>query len=258
MVASFILNTKGEFLKSKRTAAFWLTFIGAAFVPVVSSIQLLARPDRLMPLLEKKPWQMIINDNWQAGAFFFLPMYVILVTSLVVQIEYKNNTWKQVYASPRTVADIFFSRFIVIHTLILSAFILFDAFIILTACTVNLVHKGYTFFDHSVPWNTLLTLTLKLYFSVLAITAIQYWLSLRFRNFIIPMGIGIALLITGFMIHQWEQLYCYPYMYPVVFFLREFQKRPEFINKAKVFDTTWFVVVLLIAFWDMATRKEKG
>ena len=258
MIASFVLNSKAEFLKSKRTAAFWITVVGAAFVPIISSIMLVARPGHFIPALKKDPWQLIIIDNWQAGAFFLLPMFVILVTSLVVQTEYKNNTWKQVYASPRTIADIFFSRFIVIHTLILLAFILFNAFIIITACAANLLQKGYTFFDHPVPWKTLIALTIKLYFSVLAITSIQYWLSLRFRNFIIPVGIGLALLIIGFMINQWEQLYCYPYMYPIIFFWPDFQKKTAFLNKAQVFDTIWFAVVLGIAFWDMVTRKEKG
>jgi hypothetical protein len=154
--------------------------------------------------------------------------------------------------------DIFMSRFIVIHTLILTAFILFNVFIIMTACVVNLVQKGYTFFDHPVPWRTLLAITVKLYFSVLAITSIQYWLSLRFRNFILPLGIGLALLITGFMIHQWEQLYYYPYMYPIIFFWPQFQKKAAFVDNAMVFDAIWFIVVLLIAFWDMAKRKAKG
>lgn len=258
MVASFILNTKAEFLKSKRTAAFWLTIVGAAFVPIVSAIRLVARPDHFIPLFKKDPWQLIVNDNWQAGSLFMLPMYVILVTSLVVQIEYKNNTWKQVYASPRTLADVFFSRFVVIHTLILFAFILFNAFIILTACAVNLLYNEYGFFDHAVPWQELVTLTLKLYFSVLAIIAIQYFLSLRFRNFIIPVGIGLALLITGFMIHQWDKLYYYPYMYPAEFFIKEFEKKPGFISNARVFNMIWFVGVLSIAFGDMVTRREKG
>jgi hypothetical protein len=258
MVASFILNTKAEFLKTKHTAAIWLTLIGAAFIPIISIIRLMARPDRFIPVFKNDPWQMLINDNWQAGVLFLLPTYVILVTSLVVQIEFKNNTWKQVYASPRTMADIFLSRFIVIHTLILTAFILFNVFIIITGCAVNLVYKEYSFFDHAVPWKRLLTLTIKLYFSVLAITAIQYWLSLRFRNFIIPLGIGLALLISGFMIYQWDRLYYYPYMYSVIFFWPKFQEKVEFVNSAQVYDAIWFVVVLLIAFWDMATRREKG
>ncbi|WP_205512273.1 ABC transporter permease [Longitalea arenae] len=245
-------------MKSKGTAAFWLTVVGAAFIPIVSFIRLVARPDHFIRALKKDPWQMFINDNWQAGAFFLLPVFAILVTSLVVQTEYKNNTWKQVYASPRSILDIFMSRFIVIHTLILLAFVLFNAFIIITACAANLVQKGYNFFDHPVPWKTLFALTAKLYFSVLAITAIQYWLSLRFRNFIIPLGIGLALLVTGFMILQWDQLYFYPYMYPVVFFWPSFQKNPALVDKAQVFNMIWFALVLLIALWDMATRKEKG
>jgi hypothetical protein len=185
-------------------------------------------------------------------------MYVILVTSLVVQIEYRNNTWKQVYTLPRTLADIFFSRFVVIHSLILFCFILFNASIIITSYAANLVQKQYTFFDHAIPLKGMFLLFVKTYFSVLAITSIQYWLSLRFRNFIIPVGIGLGLLITGFIIHQWEQLYYYPYMYPLISFMPNFQKIPDFVYKAQLFDAMWFVLVLLLGFFDLVQRKEKG
>lgn len=258
MVASFILNTRSEFLKSRQTAAFWLTVIGAVFIPIVNFIKLLARPDLFVPAFKNNPWQLIINDNWQDATFFLLPLYVILATSLVVQIEYRNNTWKQVYASPRTMADIFFSRFIVIHSLILFCFILFSVSVILSSCAANLVQKGYTFFDHAVPWKSMFVLIVKTYFSILAITAIQYWLSLRFRNFIIPVGIGLGLLITGFMIHEWEHLYFHPYMYPLISFLPSFQKNTAFVFKAQLLDVSWFAVVLMAAFWDMTRRKEKG
>lgn len=258
MVASFILNTKAEFLKSKGTAAFWLTVVGAAFVPVINFIRLVARPDHFVRIFKDNPWQRIINDNWEAATIFLLPMYVILVTSLVVQIEYRNNTWKQVYTLPRTLADIFFSRFIVIHSLILFCFILFNASIILTSCAANLVQKQYTFFDHAVPWKRMFLLIVKTYFSVLAITSIQYWLSLRFRNFIVATGIGLGLLITGLIIHSWDRLYYYPYMYPMISFMRNFEKIQGFVSKAQLFNVIWFVTVLLIGFFDLVQRKEKG
>jgi hypothetical protein len=258
MVASFILNTRSEFLKSKRTAAFWLTVIGAAFIPVVHGVILIARPEHFLSAFKNDPWQTIIDFNWKAATIFLLPMYVILVTSLVVQIEYRNNTWKQVYASPRTLADIFFSRFIVIHTLILFCFILFNVTIVFSSCFVNLFQKQYTFFEHPVPWKTMFLLVGKLYFSVLAITAIQYWISLRFRNFIAPVGVGLGLLIIGLIIHEWEHLYYYPYMYPAIAFVLDFEKRPGFVSTAQWLDLVWFVVVLAMGFLDMVTRKEKG
>jgi hypothetical protein len=185
-------------------------------------------------------------------------MYVILVTSLVVQIEYRNNTWKQVYTLPRTLADIFFSRFIVIHSLILFYFILFNTSIILASCAANLVQKQYAFFDHAVPWKGMFLFSVKTYFSVLAMTSIQYWLSLRFRNFIIPVGIGLGLLIAGLIIHSWEHLYCYPYMYPAIPYLPEFKRNPASVSKAQLFNVIWFVTVLLIGFFDLVKRKEKG
>jgi hypothetical protein len=258
MVASFVSNTKAEFLKSKRTAAFWLTIVGAAFVPVINFIGLVARPDHFVRVFKDKPWQHIIGENWQAATLFILPMYVILVTSLVVQIEFRNNTWKQVYTLPRTLADIFFSRFIVIQALILLCFILFNASIILASYGANLVHKQYTFFDQAIPWKRLFLISVKTYFSVLAITSIQYWLSLRFRNFIIPMGIGLGLLITGLILHSWNRLYYYPYMYPAISFLPNFEKIPGFVFKAQLFNVIWFVTVLLIGFFDLVQRKEKG
>jgi lantibiotic transport system permease protein len=258
MVISFIPNTKAEFLKSKRTAAFWLTIVGATFVPVINFIGLVAQPDHYLRIFKGDPWQHFINNNWEAAAIFLLPMYVILVTSLVIQIEYRNNTWKQVYTLPRTLADIFLSKFIVIHSLILFCFIQFIASIILAAFAANLVQKQYAFFDHAVPWKQLFLLLIKTYFSVLAMTSIQYWLSLRFRNFIVPVGIGLALLTTGLIIHSWKQLYYYPYMYSTISFMRNFEKIPGFVFKAQLFNVIWFVLVLLIGFFDFVQRKEKG
>ncbi|HEX6432393.1 MAG TPA: ABC transporter permease [Niastella sp.] len=258
MVTSFVLNTRAEFLKSKRTAAFWLTVVGAAFIPVINFISLVAQPDHFLRVFKGNPWLHIINNNWEVATIFLLPMYVILVTSLVVQIEYRNNTWKQVYTLPRTLADIFFSRFIVIHALILFCFILFSASIILASYAANLVQKQYTFFDHPVPWERMFLLIVKTYFSVLAMAAIQYWLSLRFRNFILSVGIGLGLLVTGLIIHSWEHLYYYPYMYPAISFMRNFEKIPSFVAKAQLFNVIWFVLVLLIGFFDFVKRKEKG
>lgn len=258
MQATFLLNTKAEFLKTKRTAALWLTVIGATFIPLVNFIRLMARPKYIIPYMHKDPWAITIKENWEISSLFLLPMFVILVTSLIVQVEYRNNTWKQVYASPRSYVDIFFSRFIAIHAMILLCFVLFTVSILFFSCLAQFFYPGYEFFSHPVPWADLFDITSRLYFAVISITAIQYWLSLRFKNFIAPLGVGLALLITGLIIHQWEKLYVYPYMYPAIAYLKTFNKNPGFIQKANLFNLLWFVGVLLLAFFDMVKRKERG
>jgi lantibiotic transport system permease protein len=258
MEAVFFNNTKAEFLKTKRTAAFWLTVVAATFIPVVNFIRLIAKPAVFIPRMHKDPWNIIIDDNWKVSTLFLLPMFVILVTSLIVQVEYRNNTWKQVYASPRSYADIFFSRFLVIHCMILFCFLMFNVSILLASSVTNLIQPGYEFFSHPVPWSSLFQVTGKVYISVFAITSIQYWLSLRLKNFIVPMGIGLALVITGIIIHQWDQLYFYPYMYPGIAYWKEFSQVPGVTEKAQFYNATWFIAILLLAFWDSSKRKEKG
>src|ERR1700730_1202400 len=101
---TFFLNTRAEMLKTKRTAAVWLSLLGAAFVPIVYCIAFIAKPDFFVPKTKPDAWGFLIGQNWKVAAIFLLPMYVILISSLLVQVEYRNNTWKQVYTSPRSQA----------------------------------------------------------------------------------------------------------------------------------------------------------
>lgn len=259
MTVSFFTNTKSEWLKTKRTAAMWLTLAGATFIPILFSLIYLFKPDHFIKELAADPWRFHIFQSWQAASVFLLPMYVILTTSLIVQIEYRNNTWKQLYCSPRSYADIYFSKFIVVQAMILSCFILFTIFLVLSGYFTSLLNAQYHFTQNAIPWRRLLLLSVKLYISSLAITSIQYWLSLRLKNYITPLGIGLALLITGIILLRWEKIYYYPYAYTALTFFRG--NNPEAnpgLGKNEWFSIGWFGLILLLGFIDTIRKKEHG
>jgi hypothetical protein len=206
--------------------------------------------------LGKDAWEWHIRNNWQVAAAMYFPFYVIIVTSLVVQIEYRSNTWKQVYASPRTYADIFFSKFCIIHLLILSSFLLFNLFVVGSATISNIFRSQYAFFDNPVPWERLLRFSARQYIAILAMTSIQYWISLRLRNYIAPLGIGLALFILGIVLLQWDKVIYYPYAYTAVTFFKT--KQSNGLANHEVYSIIWFVAVLGLAFWDTKNRKERG
>jgi lantibiotic transport system permease protein len=258
MTANFVFNTRAEFLKTKRTAAIWLTVAAALFVMVVNFISMMAEPKHFLSGTQENPWANMIDSTWTIGAVFVLPMFVILVTSMVVQTEYRNNTWKQVYASPRSYADVFFSKLLVIHALILLCFLLFNAAIIMFSYLAMVFNSGYQIFTQPIPWLKMFTLLAKAYFGILTLSTIQYWLTLRIRNFIVPMGIGLALLITGIIIHSWDKLYYFPYMYPAIFCMRDYASKVTLIQKAEMYNLVWFALVLGLSFLDTAKRKERG
>lgn len=257
MIYHFILNIRAESLKSRRTNAFWLTLGGAAFIPFIKFLKLTGRPDVFVSKMTDDPWALFVSDNWLPAASLCLPVYVILVISLVIQIEYGNNTWKQVYTTPRSYADIFFSKFLVINSLIFSCIVLFTVLIVLSGYAVHAVNHDYTFLSRPVPWTRLITLAGKMYVSVLAIAAIQYWLSLYMKNFITPLGIGMALLIGGFMIQRWEHIAYYPYMHPVLVYAKN-PGAPGLGNQAILNSVLGCVLVLALGFYSICVRKEKG
>jgi len=258
MTLHFLLNTRAELLKVKRTNALWLTLIGAGFIPSVNVIRLLGRPDVFVSRLKDNPWTIYVNDNWSVAAGFLLPVYIILLTSLLAQIEYGNNTWKQVYTSPRHYADIFFSKFLIVHFLIFFCFVLFTILIVATGYAVGGINHDYPFFSFPVPWDRLVNLGAKMYGSILAISAIQYWLSLRIRSFVTPVGIGMALLIGGFMIRQWEYIAFYPYMHAMLVYFPNPGLESTTADKALLNSFFYCAAVLVVGYGSMYTRKALG
>jgi hypothetical protein len=75
---SFIVSTQAELLKTKRTASFWLSVIGAAFIPVILFIALLqdGNPDGAAKNIHRDPWTTFFSMGWQILSVFLLPMYV--------------------------------------------------------------------------------------------------------------------------------------------------------------------------------------
>ena len=257
---SLLVSTQAELLKTRRTASFWLSISGAAFIPLLLFIALLTGDDATNAAMAKDPWKRFFGMGWQILSVFLLPMYIILVSTLITQIEFKNNTWKQVFASPQSLATIYFSKFLTIQLMIIFCCGLFNVFMILSAFAGNLFKPGYGFSDKAIDWKMLLQLNFKTYVSILGISALQYWLSMRFKNFIVPLGLGLAMVIAGIIALnvQWTHLHKYPYAFPILTY--DFLQKSDrpFLENHELNSIGYFLFFLLAGFVDLVNRKEKG
>jgi len=256
---SFIISTQAELLKTKRTASLWLSIIGAAIIPTILFLHLTIQPGDAVKSLAADPWKKMIMMAWQVLAVLLIP-YIILISVLIPQIEFKNNTWKQVFASPQKISTIFFSKFLTIHIMICFCFILFNVLLIISGLMVNMVNPDFTFLHRSIDWETILRLNLKIYVSILGISAIQYCLSLRFKNFVAPVGIGLMLFIGGqvALSYHWVHVHQYPYAFPFLTYDSIMKTSGSFFENHEWNSLGFFVIFMLIGFLDMKTRKEKG
>lgn len=257
---SLVISVRSEILKSKRTSAFWLTIFGAAFVPGIIMLSYVFSPAMAAKTLAANAWQKHFISGWQNLNTFLFPMFVVLICTLIPQIEFKNNTWKQVFASPQSYGEIFFSKFITIQLLILLFFFTFNVLMILAGMIPGLFNSQLPFLQHPIDWASLMKMSAQTYLSALGISAIQYWLALRFRSFIAPVGIGLALVLGSVIAFSfgWKYANFLPYALPA-FTLKSIIKQSEsFLKSAEIVSVVFMAEFLIIGFIDLLAKKEKG
>jgi hypothetical protein len=89
-------------------------------------------------------------------------------------------------------------------------------FMFLTIVGVNFIKPTLNLFEHPLNGSTVLVNAANAYILLLAVCAIQFWMGLRFRNFIVPIGIGFALWLAGtIMAVQYKSnlVYYFPYSF---------------------------------------------
>jgi lantibiotic transport system permease protein len=122
------------------------------------------------------------------------------------------------------------------------------------------MNARFPFLHNGIDFGLLLWLNFKFYISILGITAIQFYLSLRFKNFVAPIGIGLALVIgaiTALNLH-WEYIDKYPYAFPIITSNLVKKEGRPFLENHEWYSIVYFIFFMLLGFLDMKMRKEKG
>jgi hypothetical protein len=249
---NLLISLRSELLKT-RTASFYLTLIGAAVGPVMYLLNVLLDENEI-DQSQKDPLNAIFKILSDMNGTALFPLFVILICTLLPQIEYRNNTWKQVFASPQTKANVFLAKFMNVHLLMLVFLIATHVFMFLTIVGINFIKPTLNLFKHPLNGSTVLVNAANAYILLLAVCAIQFWMGLRFRNFIVPIGIGFALWLAGtIMAVQYKSnlVFYFPY---------SFQAFPVSTKlKSQLTQVAWTslgyaLLFLIVGFFDFRRR----
>ena len=99
---------------------------------------------------------------------------------------------------------------------------------------------------------------MRVYIGILGVTAIQYWLSTRVRNFAIPLGIGFGLWAAGLALMDWDKIIYYPYMYATLLFFNDSSQHPGEYLTLITCSLICFPTTLFLGFYNIYRLKEKG
>src|SRR5260221_1778311 len=254
----FIDSLTSEWLKRKRTAAAWLVVIGGFFIPLIILGARLYESDGLAAANQNpRFWEMLYNRCWQFMGFFLLPLGVILATSLVTQLEFRNNTWKQLFTTPQSLTTIFLPKLTIILIMLLQFFLLFNIGIYLTGILPCLFFHHLPYPSEPFPFAIFLKGNGRFFLDALPILALQYLVSLRFTNFLAPLGIGLGLYVASFIAVHWKYGYWIPYTYCYYNFLDKQSPLPVTIS-IQTWALGYFIGLTILSYILYISRKEKA
>jgi hypothetical protein len=259
--ARFIDALRGEWLKQRRSLAAWMVVCGAFFTPAIILVLRLHQYERLPALYARADfWTRLWHSAWESAAIFFLPMGAVLATSLIVQIEYRNNGWKQVRTLPLGTATIFFAKLAIVLAMLAQFLALFLLAVWLSAAIPAWIVPGLSMPAAPVPWAAFLRDLAAYFIGCLPIVALQYAMSLQLRNFIAPLGIGFLLWVGSIaaISSRWGVLS--PYSHTMLEYL---QHQPDNTLPSPMLDPSslamgYALLFTAVGFVLFATRRQKG
>jgi len=138
------------------------------------------------------PWIALISKKLLILYLFYPFLASILIYSLC-DLEYRNSNFRRLFTLPYSVHAIFTSKILfLIEIVFFSTLIAYLSFI-LSAFILSYLSPESSFQDYDMRL-ACFYLHVRLFIGLLAVSSIQYWLSLIFRNFVIPIG------FSGFMV----------------------------------------------------------
>jgi lantibiotic transport system permease protein len=249
-----LIALRAEMLKTKRTASVYFTIIAAAFTPAIFLLNVLTGGGDV-GAIAKDPLNGIFEMGAERSGVLIFPVFVILVCTLLPQIEYRNNTWKQVFAAPQTKGNVFLAKFLNINRLVLLFLFAGLVFMAFAVVITHFVHPSLNLLHQPLNVRRLAVLIANAYVTMLALCALQFWLGLRFRNFVIPTAVGFVLWITGMMMvlefRSGMSAY-YPYSFQNFPYMAQFQPKVAQVAWTSVGYATLF---LLLGFLDFRKRR---
>jgi hypothetical protein len=248
---NFINSLHCELLKIKGSALLWVSIAGSIVLSMVFTLRFIYLRFHIDLWAEGNAWERLYLQNARPFAGFLLPIGVILICSLITQIEYRNNNWKQLHTTPQTYVTIFLAKFTTLLVVTFIVFFFFNVGVLVNGIAPNLIVSG-SFPRDAIPFHFLLEQTFKSFISILPIIGLQYLLSLQYKNFIVAIGAGLVLYVGTMPMSRVDFSFLSPYSYALHYFDQNFNEH-HYLRAI-----IYFVLVFTISFFLYIKKKEKG
>jgi hypothetical protein len=186
-----------ESLKLKRTLALRLAIIAPLFIVVLQLGVYLARGEAV-ERAGTNPAAGFARGIITLWTLVFLPFWATLAASLCASLDHSGNHWDHLFALPIRRWPIFAAKSIAVFALVVLSSICLPLFAMAAVEILRMVHTEWRV--AALPWPLLLNGVSRSCGACLLLISLQCWLSLRWRSSLIPLGVGIAGIMSGIIL----------------------------------------------------------
>lgn len=255
----FLICLKAEVLKSRNSMAVWLSLVGtAANLLIFLGLHLLG--GQVAGGFAASDWRQYIINHYDGIAFMMLPLYVIILCSLVFLMENRSAMWVQLRALPISPRQVYLGKLGFLLLLFLAAHLLFIIGMVLTGFLYGFLRPETELMGSLPPPGLIAELAARTFLSILGLMGLHAWLSLRFRAFIVPLLIGIlGYVVAGLLGTDWQWQFLNPYA-PGFLFMPLFKGEAlaghlGWFSPAEAMSIAYLGIFTAFAFRDM---EQKG
>lgn len=243
-------------LKLRRTAALWLALGGGA-LPVLLNLLIFYFKGQFIVKAGDNPWPQYVGMSWQTASVLLLPMFVVLLSGLVVNLENRGG-WRQLLAQPVSRASVFGSKLLLLLGLNAVAQSLYVLLLLAAGVLLGGLRPDLGFQNHGIELLPLLRMLGHTYVATLGILGVQYAVALAFRGFVGPLAVGIAGIVSALTLLRWEHIDLVPYAAPTRV-LNSLKFSPELsvaaaLSPAEWYSLGWFGLAVLVGYGLLLRR----
>lgn len=255
---TYLLSLSAERQKTRHSTATWFVWVGGLFVPFILLLVQTFYPDQFSPnALGEHYWNSLFKRNWQSMSVLLVPCGIVMATALVMQLEHRNHSWKQVYAAPQSLWVLFAAKWSTVMSLMLQFFVIHFIGMLLVAYLPGCWSSAG--FPPFPPIDKLLYFTGQFFIASLPLFAFQFFMAMRFRNILVSIGVGMAMVLASIFAMSWEYSYAWPFCHLALTYA---EITGEIVLQTQVplwaMSLLWFGGISLLHLLLYLAQKERG
>ncbi|GKU26681.1 ABC transporter permease [Clostridium folliculivorans] len=195
---------RAELYKYLKNHLIWITFL----VPIAWVFSMIYLVPSLKLVDDANAGLVLYVVSYNMFSAIVVPTYIILICRIVGEMEERNNNWRLLLCMPVKKYRIYLVKLFMLMAMLL---ILYSGYL------TGMLISGGIFSDFQLPLMKILSDLVISFLCTFSILSFFYIFSLEKISIIAYLGVGIVILLSGFLVMQSENIWTYfPWCYPTV------------------------------------------